>query len=796
MAVLLSIVNRIATISFIVTLNAKRFESTSSFKMQSNLTLEHQDILNDLFDLGDNSADVQSRLSDNCEGILNDLLTPSDNEQSPPATPLRIPTRSLGKETNGTLRRRKSNPELIDQSLIDEMKSNRHFVGNGTPPLDNEPSWINRPLRVPTYSLGKETSPNLGRRKSNPDPINQAFIDKMKANRNVIANEFIETIPSGSGHAQPAPPIQIPTFSAGKETNSNLRRRKSNPDPIDQAFIDKMKAKRYQQEQECQLISMDHKKSREKLGMDKQKDRVSLFRLCMFSFALCLLIFTATRSVQHHDGGRKLIRKRHGTNMLKANSSPKSADDLTDQNNSALFEKGSKSNADSKLNSQERYVKSTHQDDKGKIPNAKSSDADSGLNIPKTSDRATYQENQATRQDLKQSNTDAALGNFETNAKSADNDSVAIHLKCPFFGCTITAPEASQLDNANSTNAISPKHFLLTHKSHRKVPPVNQDRAMLISPFVFEDAENPNVKNAASSASDNFLMGVFDGHDNAGGDVAQHSMAEIPLHIAQKLRHELERSESADAIDSERVKEAIIHAHEETNDSLPAKLSTMGGCTANIILRLGTTLYMSNVGDSYSYLVTYSTVKNEFHNYKKVNNDLQHHLQGSLMIHHVNTRHKPHLPDESSRILSLGGRVHIPEPPKSAMGSRVIIKNGLKRDSNDDRVGLTMSRSIGDLEFTKIGVIPTPDIIVIDLKELFEGLDEKSKVFVVVASDGLFDHRNMEFVTDYFAHLLYESGSDPNLMLEGMKKLIAAASSLESDLYQDDISFVVKAIEL
>jgi hypothetical protein len=214
-------------------------------------------------------------------------------------------------------------------------------------------------------------------------------------------------------------------------------------------------------------------------------------------------------------------------------------------------------------------------------------------------------------------------------------------------------------------------------------------------------------------------------------------------------------------------------------------------------LRLGSTLYMSNVGDSYSYLVTYTPPVDGLPvNLLNINeDDLQPHLKGSIVIHHENTRHKPHLPDENLRIKSLGGRVHIPPSPKSPMGSRVIVKS----TAHNEDVGLAMSRSIGDADFTKVGVIPTPNVEVVDLKKLFGEIDKSSKVFVVTASDGLFDNRKKEFVTKHLAYVLYESVSATGIedsMLHGARRLITAASPLQSEWYRDDISFVAKSIEL
>ena len=380
--------------------------------------------------------------------------------------------------------------------------------------------------------------------------------------------------------------------------------------------------------------------------------------------------------------------------------------------------------------------------------------------------------------------------------------------KCPLYGCPITAAEILTLDIANSTDVVSEHHLILTHKSNRKVPaPVNQDRAVLVSPFTHEGMETARFAN-----TNNFLMGIFDGHDNAGGDVAQFAMEQVPKRIAQKLQDAMTKQQLLDpastrTIPHDVVKEVIIQAHEETDSTLPSEQSIMGGCTSTVVLRLGSTLYMSNVGDSYSYLVTYTPPANGLQNNNMhiLNDQQQPHLQGNITIHHENVRHKPHLPEESARIKSLGGRIHVPPPPKNPMGSRVIVKSS----AHNEDVGLAMSRSIGDLEWTRVGVIPTPDVAVVDLNIQFDEMDESSKLFVVVASDGLFDNRRKEFVTRHLARVLFESGelsSDAatdvdhsqhqRSMLDGAKKLVAAASPLKEEWYRDDISFVAKIIEL
>ncbi len=104
-----------------------------------------------------------------------------------------------------------------------------------------------------------------------------------------------------------------------------------------------------------------------------------------------------------------------------------------------------------------------------------------------------------------------------------------------------------------------------------------------------------------------------------------------------------------------------------------------------------------------------------------------------------------------------------------------------------------------------MGVIPDPDIQVIDLDEFWktnEVITKDSKVFVVLGSDGLFDARRVEFVAKHLAYGWFESShkSEEQTITERMlvvaKKIVNMASPIKTDFYRDDISFVAKVIEL
>jgi len=237
---------------------------------------------------------------------------------------------------------------------------------------------------------------------------------------------------------------------------------------------------------------------------------------------------------------------------------------------------------------------------------------------------------------------------------------------------------------------------------------------------------------------------------------------------------------------------------------------------------------MANTGDSTQLLVVY-TPPNQLNedivqsNAKYIHSprspDIQLHLQGKISLHYQSAKHKAHFPKERDRIEGLGGKIHI--PPKAPMGSRVIVRSSL----HGEDVGLAMSRSIGDWEWTAVGVIPDPDVRIVNLDDFWSQhiyssggeLEKNKKVFALLGCDGLFDARQAEFVGRHLAYGLFESSIpsyDNNVnddveseqskhdnnnaehMIEVGAKLVNMASPLKEEWYRDDITFVAKVIEL
>ena len=457
---------------------------------------------------------------------------------------------------------------------------------------------------------------------------------------------------------------------------------------------------------------------------------------------------------------------------------------------------------------------------------------------------------------------------IQQKKKKQDDENIA-KINCTSYGCEIRPLELSQLElqlnKSSSTDAdtavnnnnhfssiASSNHILITHKSNRKKPaPVNQDRAVLISNFGSSDKsknEADSLIQQQHSNKDNFFLGLFDGHDDNGHIIAQFASEQIPSRIASKIKsqnvampskfHPIQENNTTIT----QIKDIITSTFIQVDNDVPI---TGGGTTANCIMRLGSTLFMSNTGDSTQFLVVYTPpTQYEYSKEKAQSNeryihaprspDVQLHLQGSITIHYQNTKHKAHFLDEKRRIEGLGGKIHI--PPKNPMGSRVIVRSTLHRED----VGLAMSRSIGDWEWTAVGVIPDPDTVVVDLNEFWlqhvvakennngDGGGANSekggggpKVFAIVGSDGLFDARQAEFVARHLAYGLFEyklgqsyendnddeqqtGASDENEdemtfskhLIEVGQKLVNMASPLKEEWYRDDITFVAKVIDL
>lgn len=176
-----------------------------------------------------------------------------------------------------------------------------------------------------------------------------------------------------------------------------------------------------------------------------------------------------------------------------------------------------------------------------------------------------------------------------------------------------------------------------------------------------------------------------------------------------------------------------------TNSTYDMKFS---GSTSVCVFILDDKIICGNCGDSRAILVTSDKTQKSGHSIIPLSID-----------------HKPELVEEADRIYKNYGRIE------------KRIENGIRTGplrvwlKNENYPGLAMTRSIGDLVASKIGVISEPEIIEFTLND-----DCK---FIVIASDGIWEIFSNEdvagIINPYYNNLDVESATE-KLIDEAVKK--------------------------
>uniref|UniRef100_A0A0E0ED74 protein-serine/threonine phosphatase n=1 Tax=Oryza meridionalis TaxID=40149 RepID=A0A0E0ED74_9ORYZ len=216
---------------------------------------------------------------------------------------------------------------------------------------------------------------------------------------------------------------------------------------------------------------------------------------------------------------------------------------------------------------------------------------------------------------------------------------------------------------------------------------INQDAMLVWDGFGGED--------------DGVLCGVFDGHGPHGHVVARRVRDSLPLRLMSAAR------DSGADMPAAAWRKAFARAYKAMDKDLrshPSLDCFCSGSTAVTVLKLGSDLYMANIGDSRAVLGSREATG------------------GGMVAVQLTVDLKPDVPSEAERIKKCRGRVFAlqdePEVP------RVWLPF-------DDAPGLAMARAFGDFCLKDYGVISVP--------EFFHwSLTEKDQ-FVILASDGVWD---------------------------------------------------------
>ena len=249
------------------------------------------------------------------------------------------------------------------------------------------------------------------------------------------------------------------------------------------------------------------------------------------------------------------------------------------------------------------------------------------------------------------------------------------------------------------------------------------------------------------------IFGVLDGHGMNGHLVSQFVVKYFNSYL--KKNKKLNILENLDDVyaalkknNYEIIRKAFNKAESEISKSdIDANFS---GTTCVLLFQIGEKLLTANVGDSRAIIV-----------------------KGKEAIP-LSIDQKPNDENEMKRILKNGGEVSQYEEDGFASGPFRVWKKGQMYP------GIAMSRSIGDLLASTLGVIPEPEV-----RE--EKLDNKTK-FIVICSDGVWEFLDNKAVKDLVMPF-YEK-NDP----EGAcKKLIDESTKWwnDEDVVVDDITVIV-----
>ena len=218
--------------------------------------------------------------------------------------------------------------------------------------------------------------------------------------------------------------------------------------------------------------------------------------------------------------------------------------------------------------------------------------------------------------------------------------------------------------------------------------------------------------------NENFsIYGVFDGHGDNGHLISKYISESMNEYFNNKLNYFL-TEEDKENLFTENITNIFLKNYttilkntsqkidEDLNTSITYDIS-QSGTTSVMLFLLNDQLICSNIGDSQCFI--FNCDSEDLWTFE------------ALSFPHLASDEK-----EQKRILEQGGEIHpyyeqngIFEGP-----DRIYAKNKVYP-------GLVMSRTFGDLEAKKIGVISEPDIII-------KKIDSNAK-YIVLGSDGLWD---------------------------------------------------------
>ena len=215
---------------------------------------------------------------------------------------------------------------------------------------------------------------------------------------------------------------------------------------------------------------------------------------------------------------------------------------------------------------------------------------------------------------------------------------------------------------------------------------------------------------------------ICDGHGDQG-HVAQFIAESLPYALMKTFKND-----GIAELGQPKLAELLEKACQETNEELKKK-SLKGGTTATFALLTASKIVVGNVGDSRTILIQKGSTEKE--GLTEAMSLLSINESESFTVTALSTDHT--VQSELGRLKEAGAAIK-KDVYKNAKGEKV---ESYKIDLGSDI--LAMSRSFGDYEFRKVGLIETPGVVVHER-------DFDRDAYLVLACDGVWDHMSNEDV--------------------------------------------------
>lgn len=249
---------------------------------------------------------------------------------------------------------------------------------------------------------------------------------------------------------------------------------------------------------------------------------------------------------------------------------------------------------------------------------------------------------------------------------------------------------------------------------------------------------------------------VLDGHGEQGDIVSNALMWQVYERITNCS---WDASKLGESELSAQVVSAFEGAHEQVKTELAKESLQSGAVGVMLLLRRGK-MILGHAGDARAILGTTDE-------------------GGKPTVVELTHDHKLEDEEERARIEGLGGWIRPHEDEPYFTPARVYADKSNPRKGP----GLTMSRSLGDVDADAIGVGPTPTVS-------FRPLDKSRDKFVVLASDGVWEFLTNEQVGEIVS-TFQQQGQPAIVATRFLVAKAAMAWRVEEGSYRDDITATV-----